>query len=252
VCGRYVSTTPPGELARLFGAVDDTAASLRNQGVAPLGVDYNVAPTKSVPAVVHRGGTRRLVAVRWGLVPPWARDPSMGSRLMNARAETAASKPAFRGAVARRRCLLPADGWYEWQSAARPKAAKQPYFLGPADGGLLAMAGLYEIWTDAEDRALWTSTVLTIDAADDLGRIHDRAPMMLSPDQWDAWLDPATSNPLALQRPAVLGAIRAVPVSTEVNNARNNGPQLLDPVDLEANGASPITHPVGTLFHQEV
>jgi putative SOS response-associated peptidase YedK len=230
VCGRYVSTHTPADLAELLGAVDDTAQSEQRQGVvAPVEADYNVAPTKSVPAVLERGGTRRLVSLRWGLVPSWAKNPSGGARLINARAETVASKPAFRAAFARRRCLLPADGWYEWEPARAPKAPKQPYFLAPADGGLLVMAGLYEIWVDAEGRPLWSTTVLTTDAPDDTGHIHDRSPMSLPPDEWDAWLDPATPDPLALLRPAVAGAIRVTPVSTEVNSVRNNGPQLLAP-----------------------
>lgn len=238
VCGRYVSSHTPADLAELLGAVDETSqAELRQGVVAPLEADYNVAPTKSVPAAIERGGTRRLIALRWGLVPSWAKDPSVGSRLINARAETAATKPSFRSAFARRRCLLPADGWYEWQPAPAPKAPKQPFFLAPADGGLLVMAGLYEIWVDAEGRPLWTATVLTTDAPDDTGHIHDRSPMTLPSELWGAWLDPETPDPLSLLRPAVAGAVRVTPVSTQVNSVRNNGPQLLDPVAVPSPGS---------------
>ena len=228
MCGRYASAKSTADLAVLFGATDQAADVITEP-------DYNVAPTKPVPSVVVRDDERRLVALRWGLVPSWAKDPRIGSRLINARVETVAEKPAFRAALQRRRCLLPADGYYEWYvDAARPKAPKQPYFLRPADGGVLAMAGLYEIWRDAEGGWLRTCTVLTTRAADDVGYIHDRAPMLVGPDAWAAWLDPATSAPLDVLRPAVAGGLVAVAVTTLVNDVRNNGPQLLEAAPSES------------------
>ncbi|HEX7355437.1 MAG TPA: SOS response-associated peptidase [Mycobacteriales bacterium] len=228
MCGRYASARSTADLATLLGAADETGERL----VEP---DYNVAPTKDVPAAVVRDDRRRLVALRWGLVPSWARDPRIGNRLINARVETVAAKPAFRAAFARRRCLLPADGYYEWKPPAegRPSAKnpKQPYYLHPADGGLLVMAGLYEIWKDAEGRPLWTSTVITTQAADEQGEIHDRAPLMVPPDLWERWLDPAVPGDelLGALPPAVGAAIAATPVSTLVNDVRHNGPELVVP-----------------------
>jgi putative SOS response-associated peptidase YedK len=191
--------------------------------------------------------TRELRVVRWGLVPFWAKDPSIGSRLINARAETVDSKPAFRRAFARRRCLLPADGYYEWEAqsgtADRPAPGKQPYYICRADGGPLAFAGLYELWRDRElpdddDRAwLWTATIITTSAPDELGRIHDRMPMVITPDRWTDWLDPADSDPADLREllaPAVADGLISYPVSRAVNSVRNNGPELrerAEPID---------------------
>ena len=144
--------------------------------------------------------------MRWGLVPSWAKDPSIGSRLINARMETVTEKPAFRRAFAKRRCLLPADGYYEWYGAERGK--KQPFYITRRDGRPLAMAGLYEFWrapdADPEDRDAWlvTCTVLTTTAEDDVGRIHDRMPLMVPPDRWAEWLDPANDDTDAAAGPA--------------------------------------------------
>ena len=178
--------------------------------------------------------------VRWGLVPFWAKDPSMGGRLINARAETVDSKPAFRKAFARRRCLLPADGYYEWQpSQVDGRTVKQPYYISRADGGPLAMAGLYELWRDRavpddhEHAWLWTAAIITTNAPDELGQIHDRMPMIIGADSWADWLDPASDNPAdlrALLAPAVSGGLVWRPVSTEVNSVRHNGAQLIEPI----------------------
>jgi putative SOS response-associated peptidase YedK len=218
----------------------------------PLAPDYNVAPTKEVYAVVERPPSkdspeppaRQLRVVKWGLVPSWAKDPSIGNRMINARMETVAEKPAYKRALAVRRCLLPADGYFEWYptdektKAGKPK--KQPFFIHPKDDGSLAMAGLYEIWRDptkdddADDRFLWTCTVITTDAEDDVGMIHDRMPLMVERDRWAAWLDPRTDKDsvLDLLVPAAPGRLEAHPVSTMVNAVKNNGPQLIQPLDL--------------------
>ena len=218
---------------------------------APLAADYNVAPTKEVYAVVERPPTkdspeppeRQLRVLTWGLVPSWAKDPSIGNRMINARMETVADKPAYKRAFAVRRCLLPADGYFEWyptsQTTKAGKPVKQPFFIRPKDGGVLAMAGLYEIWRDpsrSEDdpeRFRWTCTVLTTEAEDSLGHIHDRMPLMVERDRWSEWLDPRSGGDTGLLVPAAPGMLEAFPVSTLVSNVRNNGPELLEPLPLE-------------------
>ncbi|RZI89642.1 MAG: SOS response-associated peptidase, partial [Microbacterium sp.] len=167
-------------------------------------------------------------------------------RMINARMETVAEKPAYRKAFAKRRCLLPADGYFEWyptsQVGKAGKPVKQPFFIRPKDGGTLAMAGLYELWRDptrdAEDplRWKWTCTVITTTATDDVGRIHDRMPLMLTRDAYDDWLDPSprpTDELLGLLQPAAPGLLEAFPVSTLVSNVANNGPELVEPLPLE-------------------
>jgi putative SOS response-associated peptidase YedK len=248
VCGRYASSRTPDDLVEEFD-IDRVVAA---QQLEP---DYNVAPTKEVYAVLDRvrrdapGGTpaeRRLTTVVWGLVPSWAKDRSVGNRLINARVETLAEKPAFRRAFAKRRCLLPADGYFEWyetqQRTAKGKPVKQPFFIMPADGGVLAMAGLYEIWRDAsvpEDQPgafVWSATIITTAAEDAVGQVHDRMPMLVEKGGYDAWLDASATDPDALTRllvPAAPGRLTAYPVGKEVNNVANNGPGLVAPVALD-------------------
>ncbi len=251
MCGRYASSRSPDDLVEEFEVVDTRIA-------APLAADYNVAPTKEVYAVVERPPSRepgqdaterpqrQLRVLTWGLVPSWAKDPSIGNRMINARMETVAEKPAYRRAFASRRCLLPADGYFEWyptqQLSKAGKPVKQPFFITPKDGGVLAMAGLYEIWRDPTrgeddpDRFRWTCTVLTTEAEDAVGHIHDRMPLMVDRERWGAWLDPEpapTADLLGLLTPAAPGRLDAYPVATLVNNVRNNGPELLDPLPLD-------------------
>ena len=241
MCGRYASTRGPEDLTRLFGVTDWRPEET-------LEPSWNVAPTDQVYAVLERAARddgdevrRELRALRWGLVPSWAKDPKIGSRLINARVETVHEKPAFRSAFARRRCLLPADGFYEWdpvEDQATGRTRKQPYFIHPSDGQPMAMAGLYEFWraphvTQDDDPDAWlvTCTILTTEATDAAGRLHPRMPLALTPDHYDAWLDPRHQNAddvrALLTRPAD-GHLDARPVSPAVNNVRNNGPQLLD------------------------
>jgi putative SOS response-associated peptidase YedK len=244
MCGRYASSRSADDLVEEFEVVSDRAP-------ARLAADYNVAPTKEVYAVVERPPSkdspeppeRQLRVLTWGLVPSWAKDPSIGNRMINARMETVAEKPAYKRAFAARRCLLPADGYYEWyptsQTTKSGKPVKQPFFIRPGDGGVLAMAGLYEIWRDptrAEDdpeRFRWTCTVLTTEAEDSLGHIHDRMPLMVERDRWAQWLDPRVGGELSLLVPAAPGSLEAYPVSTAVGNVRNNGPELVEPLPLE-------------------
>lgn len=245
MCGRYASSREPDDLVDEFDVAETVLAS------AP-GASWNVAPTDPVYAVLERPPKddepvrRQLRALRWGLVPSWAKDAKIGSRMINARMETVAEKPAFRRAFASRRCILPADGYYEWyvteQETKAGKPVKQPYFIRPADGGVLAMAGLYEIWRDPTkdeddpDRFRWTSTVITTEATDDLGRIHDRMPLMVGRDDWADWLDPtvkAGPDLLDLLEPAAPGRLVAFPVSKAVSNVRNDGAHLVDPIPAE-------------------
>ncbi|MCW2825400.1 MAG: hypothetical protein JWQ91_2317 [Aeromicrobium sp.] len=243
MCGRYATTQTAATLNRSFEI--DLAGSF-----VELEADYNMAPTKLAPVVIgrrdeesppDRPARRELLTARWGLIPSWAKDPSIGSRLINARSETAADKPSFKKAFARRRALVPADGYYEWYAGAaregEKKPAKQPFYITPKDGSVLAMAGLYEFWKDREaDEWVVSYTILTTTAEDDLGHIHERMPLFLEPDAYDAWLDPApraTDELLGLLIPAAPGRLDAVPVSTAVNNVRNNGPELIVPIPAE-------------------
>jgi putative SOS response-associated peptidase YedK len=199
------------------------------------------------PEAAEGAGVRELRVVRWGLVPFWAKDISIGSRLINARAETVASKPAFRHAFARHRCLLPADGFYEWEKFGDSKGArKQPHYIRREDGGVLAFAGLYELWRDKDrpdddpDSWLWTATIITTRAEDEVGRIHDRMPMVIEPGRWADWLDPAAPSTEALHglmTPAASVHLTTYPVSTEVNSVRHNGPGLIEPMEGDSEPA---------------
>lgn len=244
MCGRFVSAAERSRIERQFDAV----ALPDQQELKP---DYNVAPSKKIYAIMDRHDERQLRVVTWGLIPSWAKDAAIGNRLTNARLETAAQKPSFRRAFAKRRALIPADGYYEWYTpkagvpasgakAAKPK--KQPFFIHPKDGALMAMAGLYEIWRDqaiedehAAGAFRWTCTILTTSAIDELGRIHDRMPLLVGPEFTQAWLDPeVVTPPTDALLPAVPGLLAAYPVSTEVNNVRNNRPELLNPLPVPA------------------
>ncbi|MGY1847761.1 SOS response-associated peptidase [Blastococcus sp. SYSU DS1021] len=242
MCGRYAASRKPEDLALEFEAVPAG-------GQPPLAADYNVAPTKDVYVVRHArerdaegvptgGGFRELRAVRWGLVPSWAKDVSVGNRMLNARAESLTEKPAFRSAARSRRCLVPADGWYEWAKRL-DSPAKQPYFITPEDGSVLAMAGLWEVWGKGEDR-LYTCTVVTSPATGALAEIHDRMPLVLPRERWAEWLDPAREDVVELARstpPELVAGLELRPVSPAVNSVRNNGPELLaraDGVDAPA------------------
>ncbi|MCH6161027.1 SOS response-associated peptidase [Streptomyces marispadix] len=242
MCGRYASTRSPEDLAELF----DVDHWEQEQAPAP---NYNVAPTDDVWAVLEAVDRetgvveRQLRPLRWGLVPFFAKSPKTGAKMINARMETAHEKPAYRRAFAKRRCLLPADGFYEWQTvpaSGSRKAYKQPYFISPENGEVMALAGLYEIWRDPErdkdDPEAWwrTCTILTTEATDAAGRIHPRMPLAIAPADQSSWLDPAHEDPDELRElltsPAG-GHLDARPVSTAVNNVRNNGPHLLKPTE---------------------
>jgi putative SOS response-associated peptidase YedK len=218
VCGRFTLTSSPEELARRFG-LDDTAE------LAPR---YNIAPGQDVLAVrVDTDGRRRADALRWGLVPPWAPDPSVGNRMINARVETAATRPAFRDALRERRCLVPADGFYEWADRG---GFKQPYYIRASDGALFAFAGLWERWTNPDGVLLESCTLLTTDAAQGLRDLHHRMPVMLAPDAYAGWLDPAFREPLSLldrASDATIDAFQFHPVSMRVNGAALDDPACI-------------------------
>ncbi|MFN8184408.1 MAG: SOS response-associated peptidase [Candidatus Nanopelagicales bacterium] len=222
MCGRYAAAKDVASLMEEF-----EVARPPDETLPP---DYNVAPSKQVYMVVERptddGPQRQLRSAKWGLVPSWAKDPKIGNRMINARIETAAEKPSFRRAWAKRRCLLPADGYYEWYAGEGPK---QPFFIHRTDGASLAMAGLFEFWKH-DDEWLVTCCVLTTSAPDALGQIHDRMPLLVPRENWTAWLDPEHTPPDGIVVPAMATGLEAYPVSTQVNNVKHNGAHLLDPL----------------------
>ncbi|MCJ7673506.1 MAG: SOS response-associated peptidase [Acidimicrobiia bacterium] len=249
MCGRFVSTSSPTELAEQF-VVDEIAV----ENGEP---DYNVAPRANVMVVRERARGARgevelrrvLSRVRWGLVPSWAKDPGIGDRLINARAETVAEKPAYRRAFAKRRCIVPADGFYEWKVVGPPKTPKgrpqkQPMYIHRHDDEPMAFAGLWEVWkvpdgvdaADDGDGWMRSCAIVTTAANERLAPVHDRMPVVLPAEAWGAWLDPAEQDPqalLALLRPAPDEWFEVYPVSTRVNRAVNNDPGLLTPVPAE-------------------
>jgi putative SOS response-associated peptidase YedK len=243
VCGRYASTRSTQDLVAEFDAVDLT-------GGEELGADYNVAPTKRVHVIREsrrsaeaapdaepaQTPTRVLDVVKWGLVPSWSKDPATGGRMLNARAESLTSKPAFRAAFSRRRCIVPADGWFEW-TPKENEPGKQAFYMTPSDGSVVAFAGLWEVWGEGDDR-LYTCTIVTTDAIGDLTKVHDRMPLLLPQDRWAAWLgetEVADRAELIAPPPqALVDALEIRPVGSAVGNVRNNGVELLGRVDTTA------------------
>ena len=234
MCGRYTSTTAASVLAEVFG-VDE----IKTGDLPPR---FNVAPSQPVYAIAerrprHEGEmpTRQLGTFRWGLVPSWARDPSVGNRMINARAETVATKRAYRTALAVRRCIIPADAFYEWQvTASAGRRIKVPHAIRRRDGLPLAFAGLWEVWhsPDGEQPTVRSCVIITTRANDALAPLHDRMPVVLPPGAWDGWLDPANDDVESLQRllvPAPGAEFHVWPVTTRVNRVANEGPELLEP-----------------------
>ena len=234
MCGRFVATADPERIAAYFGATPAAEG---------LGENYNVAPTQDVLAVVERpGGERRVEAFHWGLIPSWAKDKKIASRMINARAETLADKPAFKGLFVKKRCIIPMDGFYEWRTGtpdgpldAKGKPRKQPMFIHRTDDELLAVAGLWTAWKDREDpdeRWLHSVTIVTTAANDTMAPVHDRMPVLLAPGDWARWLDPKQRDTGRLLDLFDLGDDRSLTmhaVSTEVNNVRNNRAELIEP-----------------------
>lgn len=237
MCGRFVSSSPPDEVARYFDVDRTSEEALAHEP------DHNTAPTSDVLVVVEEEGARSLDCYRWGLVPPWADDLKVGNRMINARAESLAEKPAYRRAFAKRRCIVPVDGFYEWQKVGGSGAKKkQPWYVHRPDGEPYAVAGLWEQWRgrlpgDGDQEVVVRSLVIiTGEPNDAMARIHDRMPVILPPESWEEWLSPENHDVAGLQRllvPAPSSITAMHPVSTEVNNVRNNGEHLTREVDPE-------------------
>ena len=219
MCGRYTLRTPVEKLAEEFGFDASTVE------VSP---NYNVAPTQEVAAVLSEGGERRLELLRWGLIPSWADDPGIGSRMINARAETAPEKPSFRRAFRERRCLIPADGFYEWK---RMNGAKQPFYIRMKEGRPFAFAGLWEGWKDNGGPEIRSCAILTTRPNALAGEIHDRMPVILPAGSYDAWLDPEAEKEelVDLLAPYPEAEMEAYPVSRFVNSPSNNDPRCIEP-----------------------
>ena len=239
MCGRFVSTAGPDRIAAYFDSVIPTEVAAES-----LGENFNVAPTQDVYAVVAAGeGTARVDAFHWGLVPSWAKDRKIASRMINARSETLAEKPAFKALLAKKRCIVPMDGFYEWMPGspdgpvnAKGKPLKRPLFIHHRDDEPLAVAALWTTWRDPDDpegRSLYSTTLVTTAANATMRPVHDRMPAILPPDRWIEWLDPANHDVTALT-----GLLDGGPadildmheVSTDVNSVRNNRPELIEPV----------------------
>jgi putative SOS response-associated peptidase YedK len=256
MCGRFAVTTDPALLAEKIQALNEASeATAATDAGTSAGPNYNVAPTTTISTVVKRHtepddeSTRRVRAMRWGLVPPWVKadrsgaPDTKGPLLINARAEKVSSSPAFRSSAKARRCLVPMDGWYEWRpnpnQTAGKKAAKTPFYMYGDDGELLFMAGLWSSWRPAkEDGApappLLSCTIITTDAAGPLAEIHDRMPLTISAPDWDRWLDPdAPIDEGLLRGHGDLDRIAIRAVSRLVNSVRNNGPELIEPAEPE-------------------
>ena len=215
MCGRYALTSPPAVLAERFHL-------LWTPEVEP---HYNIAPGQTIPVVRETGQGRELALLRWGLIPFWAKEASIGMKLVNARGETLADKPAFRNAYRQRRCLIPADAFYEWKAIA---GRKQPYCIRMRDEAPFGMAGLWERWKAPDGQTVESCTIVTVDANALIAELHERMPLILSPSDYDAWLR-AESKQLP---PAVAAQdMRYYPVSPLVSNARNDVPACLDPID---------------------
>ena len=223
MCGRVVEADAPIEFSEHV---------LARQLILEFEARYNIAPTMPLYLVAEIEGERVLTAMRWGLIPQWAKDPSIGQKLINARAETVAEKPAFRAAFRRQRCIVPVDAFYEWQRAG---SAKIPHAIRRRDRKPLALAGLWSSWTDrATGATVDTCAIITTTANELMATIHDRMPAVLPEDTWEHWLDPSLDDVDALQ--AMLGpcpsdSLEAYRVSPRVNNTRNDGPDLLEPVE---------------------
>ena len=221
MCGRFTLTSTPERLALRFG-LDE---------VPELAPRYNIAPSQDVLTVrAEAGGARVLESRRWGLIPHWAKDPKIGNRMINARSETAVERPAFRDAFRLRRCLVPADGFYEWAGGSAPR---QPYRIGLSDGSPFAIAGLWEQWSRSEGPAIESCTLLTTRANERIAPLHDRMPVILEPDDYARWLDPELRDPkplFDLLRPLASERLELHAVSLRVNDPRHDDPACAAPV----------------------
>ena len=236
MCGRFVSSSSPERIAAYFGA---------EQNVDTLGQNFNVAPTNDIYGVVADAeGARELQSFHWGLIPVWAKERKIGQKMINARSETIAEKPAFKGVFKKYRCIIPMDGFYEWAAGVEGgpvtkagKLAKRPHFIHRSDGEPLAVAGIWAAWRDKEEDPegpwLHSASVVTTSANEFMSQIHDRMPVILPSAMWDMWLDPANQQIDVLSSllvPAPEHLLEMHEVATDVNNVRNKGPHLTDPL----------------------
>jgi putative SOS response-associated peptidase YedK len=216
MCGRYTLRVSPAELAEIFGVLNAIEWSPR----------YNIAPTQTVAAVRSQesDGGRELVLLKWGLIPSWADDPKIGSRMINARGDTVASKPAFRSAIKKKRCLIPADGFYEWKPIPGQKT-KQPYLISVRDVAAFAFAGLWEHWHGPDGTQIESCSIITTDANELMQQVHNRMPVILDPADYDRWLDrnmQSAQDVVDLLKPFPARRMQLTPVSTLVNSPRND------------------------------
>ena len=228
MCGRFVLTASPEMLRELFGV----------EVVPEVTARYNIAPTQDVAVVRAKGGEdgRELAMLHWGLIPSWAKDSKMASRTINARSETVAEKPSFRSAFRSRRCLIPADGFYEW---AQVDDYKQPFYIHMEDKQPFALAGLWERWQPQDGPNIESCTIITTEANDLVAIVHPRMPVVLPPETHDLWLDPKMQEPArlrALLRPYPSEEMVIYPVSTLVSNARNEGSQCIESIGRSLHG----------------
>ena len=218
MCGRFSLHIPMTELIEYF----------RLAGGIPFDRRYNIAPSEKIPVIRRQAGERRLDLARWGLVPHWAKDAKIGYRMINARAETVASKPSFRGPFHNQRCIIPASGFYEWQKTDR---GRRPYHVFRSDGAPLALAGLWDRWENPDDpgEAVISCTIITTAANDPVSKLHDRMPAILEPKEFAPWLDPDRSRGdlLALLHPAAEGVLDLHPVSDYVNKPGHEGEECI-------------------------
>lgn len=228
MCGRYALYGPTSRLKEQFGASIDEMPP-------DYGPRYNAAPMQMLPVVRERPNGERVVhLLRWGLIPSWSKDESIATKLINARGETVAEKPSFRSAYKGRRCIVPASGFYEWKAIT---GGKQPYYIHSANDELFGFAGLWERWTKPDGEPLDTFTVVTTDANDVMKPLHDRMPVILLPEDYGLWLAKGTESELVRQLilPFPSSTLRIHPVSKTVGNVRNDGPELIVPVDMRLN-----------------
>lgn len=226
MCGRYTITVTIEELLLRYFLDPNTPLALQPR--------YNIAPTQMVPAVLNDGERNRIGELKWGLVPSWAKEPSIGSKMINARAETISEKPAFRGLITRKRCILPADGFYEWRKNGDKK---QPYRIVLQRVQIFSLAGLYETWVGPNGEKVSTCTIITTEPNALMASIHDRMPVILRPDDESVWLDRRNQDNDLLQSllvPYDAKDMRAYPVSAAVGNVKNNQPDLIEEVGMEA------------------
>ena len=249
MCGRYALKTDPriiasqfgvdhavlsGTYLGMFGGMEIPAEQLSAQALIP---SYNIAPTHNVPAILQHEGHRVLATFQWGLIPSWAKDPAIGSRMINARVETVFEKPAFKSAALKRHCIIPADGWYEWKTL--PNGKKEPHYFSRLDGKLLGLAGLYESWIGPDEKPIWTCSLITTDAAPAFQKVHTRMPVRVCDGQESAWLENDESVLAEMVTESNdTSELTEWQVATDVGNVRNNRPDLI----------TEVTPASGTLF----